>query len=199
MKGKGHSLIEGKKKKLHSGQSQPTFTLGTFKYKAETLTFEPPSSDTIIQPHVITTNWETSTCSYIVRYFMLSARCNVGPPLWSSGQSSWLQIRRPGFDSRHYQKKKVLGLEWGPISLVSTTEELLDKKSSGSCLENREYGRRDVTLTMWLPLPATTSGDRSVQFAHGLRPWSFFLVLARCNVVLQLSEVLKMLVGCTYR
>jgi hypothetical protein len=27
-----------------------------------------------------------------------------GPPLWSSGQSSWLQIRRPGFDSRHYQK-----------------------------------------------------------------------------------------------
>jgi hypothetical protein len=26
-----------------------------------------------------------------------------GPPLWSSGQSSWLQIRRPGFDSRHYQ------------------------------------------------------------------------------------------------
>jgi hypothetical protein len=27
------------------------------------------------------------------------------PPLWSSGYSSWLQIRRPGFDSRHYQKK----------------------------------------------------------------------------------------------
>jgi hypothetical protein len=25
----------------------------------------------------------------------------LGPPLWSSGQSSWLQIRRPGFDSRH--------------------------------------------------------------------------------------------------
>jgi hypothetical protein len=27
------------------------------------------------------------------------------PPLWSSGESSWLQIRSPGFDSRHYQKK----------------------------------------------------------------------------------------------
>jgi hypothetical protein len=26
--------------------------------------------------------------------------------LWSSGQSSWQQIRRPGFDSRHCQKKK---------------------------------------------------------------------------------------------
>jgi hypothetical protein len=30
----------------------------------------------------------------------------VGVPLWSSGQSSWLQIRRPRFDFRHYQKKK---------------------------------------------------------------------------------------------
>jgi hypothetical protein len=53
---------------------------------------------------------------------------NKRPPLWSSGQSSWLQIRRPGFDSRHYQKKKVVGLDWGPLSLVSTTEELLDRK-----------------------------------------------------------------------
>jgi hypothetical protein len=43
-----------------------------------------------------------------------------GPPLWSSGQSSWLQIRRPGFDARHYQKKNVVGLERGPLSLVST-------------------------------------------------------------------------------
>jgi hypothetical protein len=51
-----------------------------------------------------------------------------GPSLWSSGQSSWIQIRRPGFDSRHYQKKKVVCLERGPLSLVSTTEELLDRK-----------------------------------------------------------------------
>jgi hypothetical protein len=40
---------------------------------------------------------------------------------------SWLQIRRPGFDSRHYQKKAV-GLKRGPLSLESTTEELLDRK-----------------------------------------------------------------------
>jgi hypothetical protein len=53
----------------------------------------------------------------------------VRPPLWSSGQSSWLHIRRPGFNSSHYQKKKkVAGLERGPLSLVSTTEELLDRK-----------------------------------------------------------------------
>jgi hypothetical protein len=50
------------------------------------------------------------------------------PPLWSSGQSSWLQIQRLGFDSRHYQKKKVVGLERGALGLVSTPEELLDRK-----------------------------------------------------------------------
>jgi hypothetical protein len=59
------------------------------------------------------------------------------PPLWSSGQ-------RSGFDSRRYQIfRGVVGLERDPLSLVSTTEELLGKKSSGSCLENREYDRRD--------------------------------------------------------
>jgi hypothetical protein len=31
----------------------------------------------------------------------------------------------------------------GPLSLVSTTEELLVRKISGSGLEIREYGRRD--------------------------------------------------------
>jgi hypothetical protein len=34
-------------------------------------------------------------------------------------------------------------LERGSLSLVSTVEELLERKSSGSGLENREYGRRD--------------------------------------------------------
>jgi hypothetical protein len=58
----------------------------------------------------------------------------------SSGQSSWLQIRRPGFDSRHYQKKKIVGLKRGALSLVSTNEELLERKSSGSGPEIREYG-----------------------------------------------------------
>jgi hypothetical protein len=36
-----------------------------------------------------------------------------------------------------------VGLEWGPLRLVSTTEELLGRKSSGSGLEIPEYGRRD--------------------------------------------------------
>jgi hypothetical protein len=36
-----------------------------------------------------------------------------------------------------------VGLERGPLSLVSTIEELLGRESSGSGLENRDYGRRD--------------------------------------------------------
>jgi hypothetical protein len=36
-----------------------------------------------------------------------------------------------------------VGLKRGPLTFVSTIEELLGKKSSGSGLENREYGRRD--------------------------------------------------------
>jgi hypothetical protein len=40
-------------------------------------------------------------------------------------------------------KKKVVGLERGSLSLMSTTEELLGGNSSGSGLESREYGRRD--------------------------------------------------------
>jgi hypothetical protein len=67
-------------------------------------------------------------CNYVPSCILFCMGQNVWPPLWSSGQSSWLQIRRPGFDSRHYQKKKVVGLEWGALSLMSTTEELLDRK-----------------------------------------------------------------------
>jgi hypothetical protein len=65
-------------------------------------------------------------CTGIVLLFYHEIK-STGPPLWSSGQSYWLEIRRPGFDSRHYQKK-VMGLERGPLSLVSTTEELLERK-----------------------------------------------------------------------
>jgi hypothetical protein len=68
-------------------------------------------------------------------------------PLWSSGLSSWLQIQSFGFDSRRYQIFwEVVGLERGPLSLVSTTEELLERKCSGSELENQDYGRRDSSL-----------------------------------------------------
>jgi hypothetical protein len=96
--------------------------------------------------------------------------CFHGPPLWSRCQSSWLQIQKSGFDSRNYQIFwKVVGLERGPLSLVITVEELLERKSSGSDLESREYGRRDpsrlprCTLQpQELALTSPTSGSRLV-------------------------------------
>jgi hypothetical protein len=92
------------------------------------------------------------------------------PPLWSSGQSSWLQIQRSGFDYRHYHIfREVVGLERGPLSFVSTIEELFERKSSGSVLESREYGRRDPLCwprgTLYLQklsLTSPTTGGRSV-------------------------------------
>jgi hypothetical protein len=38
---------------------------------------------------------------------------------------------------------EVVGLERGPLSLVSTIEVLVERKNSGSGLENRDYGCRD--------------------------------------------------------
>jgi hypothetical protein len=104
------------------------------------------------------------------------------PPLWSSGQSSWLQIRRsrvrfPGTK----REKKVVGLEWGPLSLVSTTEELLGRNSSGSGLEIREYGRRDSSpsIRKKLALTSLTSGGRSVGIVRLRTEATFFFVLVR--------------------
>jgi hypothetical protein len=66
------------------------------------------------------------------------------PPLWSSGQSSWLQIQRSWFDSWRYQFFwEVVGLERCELSLVSTTEQLFGRRSSDYGLEIREYGHRD--------------------------------------------------------
>jgi hypothetical protein len=87
---------------------------------------------------------------------------------------SRLQIQRSGFDSQPYQIFwEVVGLELGPLSLVSTTEELLGRKSSGSGLENREYGRRDLSCwprgTLYpqkLELTSLTSGSGSVDIVR---------------------------------
>jgi hypothetical protein len=107
-----------------------------------------------------------STCcmKFCISYF------DDGLPLSSSGHSSWLQIQRPMFDSRHYQIFwEVLRLERGPLSLVSTTEGLLERKSSGSGLEGREYGCRHPSrwprgtfYPQKFALTSPTSGGRSV-------------------------------------
>jgi hypothetical protein len=62
-----------------------------------------------------------------------------------------------------------VGLERGPLSLVSTTEELLGRNSKGSGLEIREYciGIRHADhvappIRKKLALTSLTSGGRSV-------------------------------------
>jgi hypothetical protein len=64
---------------------------------------------------------------------------------------------------------EAVGLERGPLSLMSTIEDLLGRNSSGSGLENREYSRRDpsrwprgIPYPQKLALTAPSSGGRSV-------------------------------------
>jgi hypothetical protein len=73
-----------------------------------------------------------------------------------------------GFDSRRDQIFwGVVGLERGPLSLVSTTEEQLERKSSGSGLENRAGIRHadNAAPSMrksWHNLRRQAAVDRSV-------------------------------------
>jgi hypothetical protein len=110
---------------------------------------------------------DTSTSFFSV-FFLLSLG-RVRLPLWSSGQSSWLQIRGPGFDCGHYQKIKVAGLERGPLSLVSTTEELLDRKVAAPVYKTENtamgIGRADhvtPSIRKKLAITSPTSDGRSV-------------------------------------
>jgi hypothetical protein len=91
------------------------------------------------------------------------------PPLWSSGQSSWLQIQRSRVRYPVLIFWEVVGLERGPLSHVSTVEKLLGRNSSRSGRENREYGRgdplrwpRDILYPQKLALTSLASGGRSV-------------------------------------
>jgi hypothetical protein len=78
--------------------------------------------------------------------------------------------RGHGFDSWRYQIFwEVVGLERGPLSLVRITEELFGRNSSGSGLENQEYGRgdplrwpRNTLYPQKLPLTSPISGGHSV-------------------------------------
>jgi hypothetical protein len=81
-------------------------------------------------------------------------------------------------------RKKIVGLERCPLSLVSTTEELLDRKVAAPVYktENTAVGiRHDDHVApfirkSWQSLRRQVAVARSVQFARGLRPWSLVLV-----------------------
>jgi hypothetical protein len=93
-----------------------TFIVTKFHFSRLLVVHELQSLETLIGVYYV--KYETSRQ-------LINILCHSRPPLWSS---SWLQIQKPGFNSRHYQKNKVVGLERGLLSLVSTTEELLDRK-----------------------------------------------------------------------
>jgi hypothetical protein len=96
---------------------------------------------TISQKLVTTT--ELSLTTHQRSLFLCYGEFRFRNTMWFRGQSSWLQIQRPGFDSQRYQIFwEVVGLKRGSLSLVSITEELLERKSSGSGLENQGYSHR---------------------------------------------------------
>jgi hypothetical protein len=92
-----------------------------------------------------------------------------------------------------------VGLERDPLSLVSTTEELLDRKVAGSCLENREYGRRDQSrwprgIRKKLAITSPTSGGLSVGI---VRLQTQAMELKKSHVALDVWNVGKIL--CPFR
>jgi hypothetical protein len=113
------------------------------------------------EPQCLTTIWasKASNSDRFTFLLLFLGDCLCGLVVRVPGYRS----RGPGFDSWRYQIFwEVVGLEWGPLSLVSTIEELLG-------LENREYGRgdplrwpRDTLCPQKLALTLLTNGGRSV-------------------------------------
>jgi hypothetical protein len=127
--------------------------------------FRPLNNVYIEETETLLRTKDCCTHSFFNNVYVLSGGATVSMVYWSS---SWLQIQRSGFDSRLYQIFwEVVGLERDPLSLVSTIEELLERKNRGSGLENRELGSRDpprwprgTLYPQKLALTSPTSGDR---------------------------------------
>jgi hypothetical protein len=65
--------------------------------------------------------------------------CISVPPLWFQVIDQEVRVR---FPVQPEFLRSNLGFERNPLSLVNTTEEILGRKSRGSSLGNRDYGRR---------------------------------------------------------
>jgi hypothetical protein len=108
-----------------------------------------------------------------------------------------------------------VGLEQGPLSLVNTIEDLLGRNSSGSGLENREYGRRDPPLrplyTLYpqkLAVASPTSGGRSIGIVRSRTKATEFSLVFSCyffylyhisRIVVKISRISLLLLVCFMR
>jgi hypothetical protein len=145
------------------------------------------SQTEVVQDNYAHTVVDTTEIRFWDNWQILSSVSSDWPPMWTSEQSSWLQIQSSGFDSWHYQIFwEVVGLERGPLSLVSTVEELLERKSSLSGIESREYGRMDPSrwprgalYPQKLALTSPTSGGLSVGRARSRTQATEFSFLVR--------------------
>jgi hypothetical protein len=91
-----------------------------------------------------------------------------------------------------------VGLERGPLSLVSTTEELLDRKRKGSGLEiditavgDPPCRLRDTLYPQNLALTSPTSGGRSLGTVRSRSQATEFVISSACtarNSVMMLSN-----------
>jgi hypothetical protein len=80
-------------------------------------------------------HWQTSTCFPDALLVVCS---NSGRLCGLVVRVLGYRSRGPGFDSRRYQIfYEVVGLDRGPLSLVRITDDILEWKSSGSGVQNR--------------------------------------------------------------
>jgi hypothetical protein len=117
---------------LSNGFTNKHVAMATRGYNSEELSFLcGPCRDVISNRSV---EWNTSAVVPASR--KRRQKGNPVPGSITGPPCSWSPLRYQIF-------WEVVGLERGPLSLVSTIEELLERKRSGSSLENRDDGHRN--------------------------------------------------------